>query len=103
MLGNRVLIGMHATVLNHARIADDSIVAASALIPEGIQIPPSHLVMGIPGRIVRPITEAERSRILDSSEHYLATARRYVGVLMWLAASKQEQRKGARHGDEGSD
>ena len=80
-LGDRVLIGMSATVLNNAVLGDECIVAAGALIPEGTHILPGQLVMGVPGKVARPITDAERQRILTGSTHYQRYAREYAKTL----------------------
>lgn len=58
-----VLIGMGAIVLNGAKIGSGSLIAAGAVVREGMVIPPNSLVVGVPGRIVRETTEAERERI----------------------------------------
>ncbi|HSJ64761.1 MAG TPA: gamma carbonic anhydrase family protein [Gemmatimonadaceae bacterium] len=66
------LIGIGAIVLNRVRVGRGSIVAAGALCPEGMQIPPGSLVMGVPGRVVRPTTSEERERIARTVQSYLA-------------------------------
>ncbi|MBF6175609.1 gamma carbonic anhydrase family protein [Nocardia blacklockiae] len=62
-VGDDVLVGMGATVLNGAVIGAGSLIAANALIPEGAQIPPGSLVAGVPGKVRRELGEAERDRI----------------------------------------
>lgn len=69
------LIGMGAVVLNHVRIGTGSVVAAGAVIPEGMQIPPRSLVIGVPGRIVRPVDAALSQRITSTWSHYVEQAR----------------------------
>ncbi len=76
-LGDRVLVGMHATILTGASLGDDCIVAAKALVSEGKRIEPGHLVMGIPGKVARRVSEAERARVLEGSQHYQDFAREY--------------------------
>jgi carbonic anhydrase/acetyltransferase-like protein (isoleucine patch superfamily) len=71
------LIGIRATVLNGARIGAGSLVAAGAVIPPGMSIPPGSLVMGVPGRVVRPVNAADRERIRQTAEHYMTYARAY--------------------------
>lgn len=73
------LIGMGATILNEARIGEECIVAAGTLIPEGMIVPPRSLVMGMPGKVRRPVTDEEReglrryaSNYFDYKETYLA-------------------------------
>ena len=68
---NRVLIGMGAILLNGAHIGEDSIVAAGTLVPEETSIPPRSLVMGSPGRVKRPLSDAEVASILEFSERYV--------------------------------
>lgn len=77
VLGDRVLIGMHATVLNNARVGSECIVAAGALVSEGKHIEAGHLVIGVPGKPVRSITDAERERILSGARHYQDFAGEY--------------------------
>lgn len=86
-LGVRVLVGMSATVLNRAVVEDGCIVAASALVAEGKHVPAGLLVMGVPGKLVRPVNDAERARMLDGVQHYLDYAREYAESLQ--AADEQ--------------
>jgi len=65
------LIGMGAILLNGSRIGTGSIVAAGTLIPEGMVVSPGSLVMGVPGKVRRAITEAERAGIAVSAQHYV--------------------------------
>jgi len=65
-----VLIGMGAILLNRCRIGRGSVIGAGALVPEDMVVPPNSLVLGIPGRVVRATTDAERARIGKSSETY---------------------------------
>jgi len=65
------LIGMGAILLNGSRIGSGSIVAAGTLIPERMEVPPGSLVMGVPGKVRRAVTEAERATIARSAEHYI--------------------------------
>ena len=69
------LIGMGAILLNGVRIGRGSVIAAGAVIPEGMQVPPGSLVMGVPGRIVRPVDAALAERITATWAHYVGQAR----------------------------
>ncbi len=77
-LEDGVLVGMHATVLNGALIGAGCITAAGALVPEGKRFQAGQLIMGVPAKAVRPVSEAERQRSRDGVAHYLAYAREYV-------------------------
>jgi carbonic anhydrase/acetyltransferase-like protein (isoleucine patch superfamily) len=69
------LIGMGAILLNHVRIGTGSVVAAGAVIPEGMNVPPRSVVMGVPGRIVRQVDAALTERIAFTWAHYVEQAR----------------------------
>ena len=71
VVGDRVLVGMGAILLNGATVGEDSIVAAGSLLPERTQIPPRSLVMGSPGKVKRQLTDAEVASILQYSERYV--------------------------------
>ena len=66
-----VLVGMGATLLNGCVIGTETVVGAGALVPEGAVVAPGSLVVGTPARVVRPLTEDERSAIRSGAQHYL--------------------------------
>jgi gamma-carbonic anhydrase len=68
---DRVLVGMQAMLLNGAHVEHDCIVAAGTLLTEGTRIPAGSLVMGRPGKVTRPLTEAELAEIRRLSEAYV--------------------------------
>lgn len=72
-----VLIGMGAVLLNHCRIGRGSIVGAGAVVSEGAVIPPNSLVLGVPGKVRRETTDAERQRIAGGATGYLEKARQH--------------------------
>jgi carbonic anhydrase/acetyltransferase-like protein (isoleucine patch superfamily) len=80
-IGEHTLIGMRATVLNSAEVGAECIIAAGTVIPEGKRIESGQLVMGVPGKVVRSITEAERERIYDGVKHYAERAQEYRRML----------------------
>lgn len=69
-VGDRVLVGMNAVILSHADVGADSIIGASALVGEGKSIQTGVLALGIPAKVVRQLTEAEREDILISAAGY---------------------------------
>jgi carbonic anhydrase/acetyltransferase-like protein (isoleucine patch superfamily) len=69
------LIGMGSVLLNNVCIGTGSVIAAGAVIPEGMQIPPRSLVMGVPGRIVRQVDSSLADRITATWKHYVGQAR----------------------------
>lgn len=74
---DEALIGMGAVVLNGARIGRGALVGAGALVPEGAEIPAGHLALGVPARVIRPLTDAERERMRYGVQHYVDRARAY--------------------------
>jgi carbonic anhydrase/acetyltransferase-like protein (isoleucine patch superfamily) len=75
------LIGSMATVLNRARIGRGSIVAAAALVKEGLQVPPDSLVVGVPGVIRRMPGDDHRHRIARAVTMYVHNAQHYPSAL----------------------
>lgn len=69
-IGSWCLIGMGATILNEAEIGDECIVAAQTLVPEGMKIPPRSLVMGVPGKLRRPLMPEELQLLRTSAQNY---------------------------------
>ena len=69
------LIGMGATLLDGCVIGAGSIVAAGALVPKGAVIPPRSLVMGVPGKVVRAITDQEAAATLANAQWYVEIGR----------------------------
>ncbi|WP_448657961.1 gamma carbonic anhydrase family protein [Sphingomonas sp. CJ99] len=80
-LGNRVLIGMGAIVLNNAHIPDDCIVGAGALVTEGKTFEPGTLIIGSPARAVRTLDDAAKAGLIASAAGYAARARHYAAGL----------------------
>lgn len=76
-IGDRVLIGMGAIVLNGVRVGEESIVAAGTVVTEGTAIPPRSLVMGTPGKVRRTLTDADVASILESARHYVDLSKNY--------------------------
>jgi carbonic anhydrase/acetyltransferase-like protein (isoleucine patch superfamily) len=71
------LIGMNATVLNGAVVGKGSLVAAGAVVLEGAVIPPGSLVAGVPGKVVRALTEEEQHAIRQNALTYQELGHRY--------------------------
>ena len=69
-IGDRCLVGMRAVVLDGADVGEDSIVGAGAVVPPGMKIPPRSVVMGVPAKVVRAATEADKKMILGLGQRY---------------------------------
>lgn len=68
---DRCLIGMGAILLNGCRIGTGSIVAAGTLVPEGMVVPPGSMIMGLPGKVRRPLTAEEDASIAWYAGNYV--------------------------------
>lgn len=72
------LIGMGATIMDGARIGAQSLVAAGALVSPGTQVPPRSLVMGMPAKVKRPLTDEEIARLNVNWQNYVEYTQAYL-------------------------
>ena len=70
-VGDGTLIGMHATLLNHCVVGKNCIIGAGALVPEGMVIPDGSVAVGVPARVIKPVTEAQIEANLRNAAHYV--------------------------------
>ncbi len=80
-LGNRILIGMGAIVMDDAVIEDDCIVAAGALVTKGTRVPAGSLVVGAPAKVARALTDEERAFLKKSADNYVNDSIEYRRVM----------------------
>lgn len=71
------LIGMGAILLNGCHVGAGSLIAAGAVCTEGMQIPPRSLVMGVPAKVRREVSDAERERIAHTVSAYVELQERH--------------------------
>ena len=76
-VGDDVLIGMGAVILNHAELGSGSLLAARALVTEGMIVPPGSGVMGIPGK-VKPLRGDQLERIRRNAQSYVDLGALYL-------------------------
>ena len=77
-VGRDTLVGIGARLLSGCEVGEECLIAAGTLITEGRRIPPRSVVMGVPGKVIRPITPEEVERTRTICAHYLELAQRYV-------------------------
>jgi carbonic anhydrase/acetyltransferase-like protein (isoleucine patch superfamily) len=70
-ISDLVLIGMGAVILDNAKVNSNSFIAAGTLVREHFIIPEGVLVAGVPGKIIRDLTEEEIKKIKQSADNYL--------------------------------
>jgi carbonic anhydrase/acetyltransferase-like protein (isoleucine patch superfamily) len=74
------LIGIGAVVLGRARVGAGSLVAAGAVLPPGTTVPAGVLVAGVPGRVIRELTDADIETFADTAAGYVERAGRHRGA-----------------------
>jgi carbonic anhydrase/acetyltransferase-like protein (isoleucine patch superfamily) len=65
------LVGIGALVLNGAVVGAGALIGAGAVVTEGMVVPPGTLVLGMPGRVVRPLTPEQAARVARGWEAYV--------------------------------
>ncbi|QJR16780.1 gamma carbonic anhydrase family protein [Usitatibacter palustris] len=75
------LIGIGAIVLNGAVVGKNCLIGAGALVPEGKTIPDGSLVLGVPGKVVRQLTEQDIATNTWIANHYVERAATYRTAL----------------------
>ena len=80
-IGDDVLVGMGAIVLNHAAIGDGCLVGAGALVTEGKVFAPRSLIVGSPARAVRVLDDAAVAEIRAAAERYVKRSRAFAAGL----------------------
>lgn len=73
-IGDDCLIGMGATLMNYSVIGEGCIIAAGALVPEGRVIPPHSLVVGVPGKVLRPVSPEQAATLKQNADRYVKYA-----------------------------
>ncbi|RKQ17018.1 gamma carbonic anhydrase family protein [Ureibacillus endophyticus] len=79
-IGNRSIIGMGSVILDHVEIGEECIIGANTLLTQGTKIPPSSLVVGSPGKVVRQINEKDLELIQLSIDTYVQKGIQYKQV-----------------------
>ncbi|MGL5185560.1 MAG: gamma carbonic anhydrase family protein, partial [Plesiomonas shigelloides] len=77
-VGNRVLIGMGAIILDGAVIEDEVIIGAGGLVPPHKHLESGYLYLGNPVRQARLLTAEERASLQQSADNYLHLKNEYL-------------------------
>jgi len=75
------LVGMGATMLQRSRLGKGSMLAAGAVLQEGVHIPPGQLAAGVPATVKKPIDGSSNEWVNSSAQHYKERAVRYRAEL----------------------
>ena len=79
-VGRGALVGIGAIVLGGAQIGAGSLVAAGSVVRPGSVVPAGVLYAGVPGRVIRELTDEDRELFADSAVNYVARAARHRGA-----------------------
>ncbi len=77
-LGNRILVGMGAIVMDNVIVEDDVIIGGGSLVPPNKRLESGHLYVGSPVKQVRPLTEQERAFLKVSADNYVQLKDEYL-------------------------
>ncbi len=77
-VGEGSLIGMHATVLNRAKIGKYCLIGAHSLVTEGMEIPDYSLVLGMPAKVIKTLSESQIERLKHGAQHYIEMGARHL-------------------------
>lgn len=78
-IGNRILIGMAAIVMDGAVVEDEVVIGAGTLVPPGKVLESGYLYIGSPARRARPLTDRELSYFSYTANKYVELAAEYLG------------------------
>ena len=79
-IGDEVLVGMGAIVMDGVVVGEQSIIGAGALLTHGLQVPPGSLVYGAPAKIISQLSAKERGQIRTWAEKYCRVAAGYLAT-----------------------
>ena len=83
-VGSGTLVGIGARLLGGSEVGEECVIAAGAVVPPGVRVPPRSVVMGVPGKVVRAATADEVAKTRVIAERYRELARLYAdGEVAW--------------------
>jgi carbonic anhydrase/acetyltransferase-like protein (isoleucine patch superfamily) len=85
------LIGMGAKVLDRCIVNKYSLIAAGTVLREGFEVPEGTLVAGVPGKVMRELTEDERKKLEQSAQNYVNYVAEYRGQLPIIEKAEKKE------------
>lgn len=76
-IGHRSVVGIGAVVLTGAKVGNDCVIGAGSVVTENSVIPDNSLVLGIPGKVVKEVSEGMREAFRAGAEIYVELGRRH--------------------------
>ncbi len=77
-IGDGALVGIGAIVLDGAQVGEEALIGAGCVVPPGVNIPPRSLVLGVPGRVVRSLSDEETQLQRERTLAYVDNARAHA-------------------------
>ena len=96
IIQRNALVGMNAVINDNAVIGESAIVAAMAFVKAGFVVPPRMLVAGVPGRLIRELTDQELAWKVEGTRSYQELTRRSLATMTAtapLAAPEADRRR----------
>jgi len=96
-IASNTLIGIGALLLDGCEIGEECLVAAGCVVPPGMIVPSGKLVMGLPGRVIRDVSEKDREYLAYVAANYVELGRRHAaGMYPSYAVPTGEPSTGGR-------
>lgn len=73
-IGENVIVGMNATILNDVKISNDSIIGAGSVVTEGKKFPDRSLILGTPAKLIRELNDEEVKKLKLNALIYVKLA-----------------------------
>ena len=77
-IGNNVLIGINSTILHNSVIGDYCIIGAGAVVLPGTRVQDGSVVVGVPAKVVREVTDEDREFIEKNAAEYVKLAESHI-------------------------
>ncbi len=79
-IGDGTLIGIGSVILNGAKVGKNCLIGAKALVTENMEIPDGSMVLGMPGKIKKQLSEEEQLMPSINAHHYIENYKRYKNI-----------------------
>ena len=76
-IGDRTVIGMGAIVLDGAKVGNDCVIGAGSVVTEGTVVPDGSLVLGIPGKVVKEVSESMKEAFMVGAQLYIELGKQH--------------------------
>ena len=80
-IGDQTLLGMGCKVLDGAVVGKRCLIAAGCVVPEGMVVPDGHLVAGVPGKVLKPLSPEQIARVVSVAGKYVNYQKLYPGLI----------------------